>query len=710
MAELLLELFSEEIPASLQIRAVDEFKTQIAQKLKDANIQNKSVECYATPRRVSLVINGVAATQKDSVEEKRGPRVDAPEQAVQGFLRSTGQKLEDLEKRKTDKGEFYFSVVKKKGEDVSVALSKILQDFICSYTWAKSMRWGDNNIRWIRPLHNILCIFDGKVVPIEFGHLSSNDKSFGHRFLSPKEFKVTDFADYKKKLNDNFVVLDIEDRKKTILEGSEKLAKTCGLELKADPRLLDEIAGLVEYPVALLGRIEEKFMSVPQEALISAMRTHQKYFSLLNSKGELAPYFITVSNMKSADKGAQIISGNERVLRARLEDAKFFWDQDRKTKLEDRISDLEKVVFHAKLGSVADKITRMSELSKLLSVWIPHANLILVERAAKLCKVDLTTEMVGEFPELQGVMGSYYAIENGEEQAVADAIKEHYSPMGPGDACPTAPLSIAVSLSDKIDSLIGLFAVGEKPTGSKDPYALRRAALGVIRIILENNLRIPLSLLFEKAIDKYPKAVLKEKTEKKRKLLPVVGKGKRVKIKKEGVINELLEFLAERLRYSLKEQNIRHDLIQAVFDGGNEDDLNRLVQRVKALEEFLGKDDGANLLAAYKRAANIVAAEEKKDKTEYSGEADASLLKEKEEKDLHNLLVKTKPEIEKGLKDDDFAGVMKTLAKLRKPVDSFFDKVIVNDKDKAVRENRLLLLSTLREFVNRVANFGEIEG
>ncbi|MDA0781452.1 MAG: glycine--tRNA ligase subunit beta [Rickettsiales bacterium] len=711
MAQLLLELFSEEIPAGLQIKACKDFEEGIGQKLNDSSIEFESVNAYSTTRRVAVVVEGIQRTQKTSIEERRGPRVGSPDKAIEGFLSSTGLKIDELEQRTTDKGDFYFAVIKKESKSVSDTLAKVLQDFISSYTWAKSMYWGEHKIRWIRPLHNILCLFDGDVLPIQFGHITSNNKTSGHRFLGKKDIEVTDFSDYKQKLEQNSVILDIEDRKEIISKKINELAKSVGLKVKEDSKLLEEVAGLVEFPVPLLGTIEEKFMSVPQEVLITAMRSHQKYFSVVDDKKKIAPYFITVSNIKSSDDGKQIIAGNERVLRARLEDAKFFWDTDRRNTLESKIESLNKVIFHAKLGTVAQKVSRITDLSKFLAVWVPHANLVLVERAAKLSKADLTTEMVGEFPELQGFMGSYYAIESKEDNEVADAIKEHYKPVGPNDACPKAPLSVAVAIADKIDTLVGLFAINEKPTGSKDPYALRRAALGVIRLIVENKLHVPLKLLIEKSMSKYPPALFKiESQNKKRKLIPVGGKKRNAKFRQLRTTKELLDFIADRLRVLLKDRNIRHDIIQAVFDDGNEDDLTRLVAKAEALQDFLDKEDGINLLAAYKRATNIVLAEEKKDNVSYFEEPDVGFLEAGEEKSIYKIFNEIKPVIKQALKDDDFVLVMKELAKLRKPVDEFFDNVTVNCEDKDIRKNRLYLLSQLREFLNNVANFSKIEG
>lgn len=710
MAQLLLELFSEEIPAGLQISVKKDLKQIFEERLKKDGIDFKSVTCHSGARRVTVIVEGLPSELKDSVDERRGPRADAPEKAIEGFCKSAGIKKEQLKKKTTPKGDFYFAVIKNEAGNVSDVITDIVQDVICSYTWAKSMKWAENNIRWIRPLHNILCILDGKTLPVKFGHLKANNKSFGHRFMGSGEFEVKNFTDYEKKLRDNFVILDFEERKDMIRKEAELLAKSCGVTIREDEALLNEVAGLVEWPVPLLGRIEEKFMQVPKEVLITAMRSHQKYFSLLNSHGELAPYFITIANIKSSDKGAKIIHGNERVLRARLDDAKFFWDTDRRTSLESRAEGLQKIVFHKKLGTVYDKVERVSELAKLLSVWIPRANLILVERAAKLCKADLNTEMVGEFPELQGLMGSYYALESKEKPEIATAIKEHYSPAGAGDICPTEPVSVAVALADKVDTLTGLFAINEKPTGSKDPYALRRAAIGVIRIILENNLNIPLKLLFDKSISKYPQSIFKLE-KKSRKLLPIGGDKKdSVKHKREVLINSLLDFFADRLKALLKEQSVSPDLIHAVFDGGNEDELCRLVARVKALEAFLGTEDGKNLSAAYKRATNIVAAEEKKDKVKYEGEPDKSGLKTDEERELFTMFDELKSDVEKELKEENFENVMKILSKLRKPLDNFFEKVIVNCDDADLRKNRLLLLSQLRSLLDQVANFSKIEG
>lgn len=702
MAELLLELFSEEIPAGAQTKAVEDFKRIFAAKFEAAGVAYSKLECYCTPRRIAIVAEGLPLAQEASSEELKGPRTDAPAQAMEGFLKKTGLSLDQLEKRETPKGDFYFAVIKKEGRAISAFLVETIEDVISNYTWPKSMKWGNYNIRWIRPLHSIICLFDGEILPISFGHITSGNTTRGHRFLGNEEFEVSNFADYEAKLRKNYVILNQAERQKKIHDDAKKLAESVSSTIISDENLLVETANLVEWPVALIGRIEEKFMSVPPEVLIVTMRSHQRYFSLHNKQGGLAHYFITVSNNIAADGGIQIINGNERVLRARLEDAKFFWDQDRRHSLEDRVPGLEKVIFHAKLGTVLDKVRRITELAQVISVWVPMANLVLVERAAKLCKADLATGMVGELPELQGLMGGYYALQSKEDEEVAQAIKEHYSPVGASDSVPTAPLSVAVAIADKIDTLVGLFAIDEKPTGSRDPYALRRAALGVIRIILESSLRIPLKLLIEKAVSKYPAAVFKASDSDK--------KAEKAHEKQDRIVAELVAFFADRLRVLLKEQDIRHDIIEAVFNDGSEDDLTRLVNRAKAIASFIKTDDGSNLLAAYKRATNIVQIEEKKDAVVYRGNPSESLLQEDAEKAIYKLFSGLKPVVSKGLENEEFESVMQELAKLRRPVDAFFEGVKVNNDDAALRKNRLLLLAQFRELLNEVANFSKIEG
>ncbi|MCI0431132.1 MAG: glycine--tRNA ligase subunit beta, partial [Rhodospirillales bacterium] len=662
MAELFLELFSEEIPARMQARASDDLKRLVTDRLKEAGLAFSGASAYATPRRLALTVDGLPLAQPDVTEEKRGPRVGAPDQAVQGFLKSAGlSSLDQCEKRDTGKGEFWFAVLKKKGVKTVALLPALLTESFVALPWPKSMRWAGHQYRWVRPLHSVVATFDGALIggavdlggsSIKFGCTTS-----GHRFLDPSEIKVAGFGDYKVKLREGYVIVDPAERRAAIKEQTDKLAAAEGLTVKPDDALLDEVTGLVEWPAALMGHIDEQFMDTPSEVLTTSMRVNQKYFSLLDKNGKLAPRFLVVSNMETKDGGKAIVAGNERVLRARLSDAKFFWDQDRKVKLEERVPALKDIVFHARLGTVADKVSRTQTLAAELVPHIPGADVDQVRSAALLAKADLTTGMVGEFPELQGVMGRYYAMHEGEKQAVADAIAEHYAPLGPNDRCPTAPVSVAVALADKIDSLVGFFAIDEKPTGSKDPFALRRAALGVIRLIVENKLRLPLKRVFAAAHQSYAgeKAVF----------APLKS-------------NELLDFFADRLKVALREKGVRHDLISAVFALGGEDDLVRLLARVDALKRFLDSEDGANLLVAYRRASNIVRIEEKKDGKTYNSGVDGMLLRQEEEKALHQALAASGAAGGRALEGEDFTGAMGALAQLRAPVDAFFDKVTVN--------------------------------
>jgi glycyl-tRNA synthetase beta chain len=695
MAELLLELFSEEIPARMQARAAEDLKRLVTEKLKTAGLAFTRADSYATPRRLALVVDGLPLSQPDVTEEKRGPRVGAPEQAVQGFLKGAGlTSLDQCEKRDTGKGEFWFATVKKTGGKTIELLGALISGSLLALPWPKSMRWAYNSVSWVRPLHSIIATLDGDVVPgsLAFSddtRVAFGDKTLGHRFLSSGEIQVAGFADYKVKLKECFVIVDPAERRAIIQTQAEKLAAAEGLRVKPDEALLDEVVGLVEWPVLLMGKIDQAFMDIPPEVLTTTMRTNQKYFALLDKNGKLAPRFLVAANIETKDRGKAIVAGNERVLRARLSDAKFFWDQDRKVKLEERVPALKDIVFHAKLGTVADKVARLQTLAAELAAFIPGADVDQVRSAALLAKADLTSGMVGEFPELQGIMGRYYALHEGEKPTVADAIAEHYQPLGPNDRCPTSPVSMAVALADKIDSLAGFFAIDEKPTGSKDPFALRRAALGVIRLIVENKLRLPLvrmfgvaNQLFRNQNDKIPS------------------------LKSE----ELLDFFADRLKVALREKGVRHDLISAIFSLGGEDDLVRLLARVNALKSFLDTDDGANLLVAYRRASNIVKIEEKKDKVAYNGGSDAGKLQQAEEKSLHVALTSVSSSGAQHIKAEKFGSAMSELAKLRQPVDAFFDKVTVNSDDKDLRANRLRLLSEIRTTLNSVADFSQIEG
>ncbi|MBT3359369.1 MAG: glycine--tRNA ligase subunit beta [Rhodospirillales bacterium] len=692
MAELLLELFSEEIPARMQARAADDLKRLVTAGLKDSGLEFKKAEAYVTPRRLTLVVDGLPLAQPDVKDERKGPRVGSPEKAIEGFLKAAGlSNLDECETREDPKkGAFYVAVIERKGQAAAQALPEIVSAAMTALPWPKSMRWGDYGVRWVRPLHSILCLFDGASVPVEFNHVKAGSSTFGHRFLAPDEIKVSGFADYETKLRAAKVMLDPAERREVILAEAEKLAKDAGLQLKADKGLLAEVAGLVEWPVVRVGAIDEAFMDLPSEVLALSMRAHQKYFSTLDADGNLAPRFIFVANNEARDGGDEIVKGNERVLRARLSDAKFFWGQDRKAPLEKLVDTLGDRVFHARLGSDLARVTRIRELGKTISAHVEGANEADADRAALLCKADLTSEMVYEFPELQGIMGRYYALNDGEKAEVAEAVAEHYSPQGPGDDCPSNPLSVTVALADKIDMLVGFFAIDEKPTGSKDPFALRRAALGAIRLIVENGLRLPLFEVFERARTLYA--------------ADGISSAEALNVK------ELLDFFADRMKVHLREKGVRHDLIAAVFALGGEDDLVRLLARVDALAAFLDTEDGADLLTAFRRAANIVRIEEKKDGESYADEADGNLLRQDEEKELSGKLGEIMPQVAAHIRDERFDEAMGSLARLRKPVDAFFDDVTVNCEEPDLRRNRLRLLSTIRSALSQVADFSTIEG
>jgi len=692
MAELLLELFSEEIPARMQVQAAGNLKDLLVAALTDNGLAPESAETHSTPRRLTVVVRGVPEAQADVREERRGPRADAPEKAIEGFLKGAGVTRDDVEYREMPKGTFLFAIIERKGQSTAEVLPGLVEGAIARVPWPKSMRWGDRSERWVRPLHSILCLFDGATVPVTFGPVTSGNTTSGHRFHAPGTFAVTDFADYQARLRDAWVVLDRAERRQQIAEGAAQLAAAEGLRLKDDPGLLEEVAGLVEWPVPLIASIDDAFMDVPAEVLTSSMRAHQKYFSLLNADGSLAPRFGFVANMAAADGGRAIIAGNERVLRARLSDAKFFWDQDRSMPLSDRAPALDSIVFHAKLGTVAEKVQRVAALAADLSDGIPGADRDAARSAGLLAKADLTTGMVGEFPELQGIMGRYYARLDVEPEQVAEAIRSHYSPAGPADDCPSDPVAVAVALADKLDSLVGFFAIDERPTGSKDPFALRRAALGVIRIVLENGLRLPLDPALRQAFAGIQGDLTGD-------LLSV-----------DGVASGIITFMAERLRVHLRGQGVRHDLIAAVMALGTEDDLVRLVARVEALSGLVGSDDGANLLAAYRRAANILRIEEKKDGQTWNGPADRDLLSDPAEARLGQSLTEADLSANTALMAEDFAGAMASMAALRGPVDAFFEVVTVNADDPALRANRLKLLAEIRATLHRVADFSKIEG
>jgi glycyl-tRNA synthetase beta chain len=686
MAELLLELFSEEIPARMQARAAEDLSKLVTDGLKTADLAFDKVEALVTPRRLTLIVDGLPEKQPDLREERRGPRADAPEKAINGFLAGNGVTLDQCEKRETPKGVFLFAIVEQKGRAASEVIKDIIEDAMNKLPWPKSMRWADQKIRWVRQLDRILCLFDGKVIPVSYGPVTAGDTTRGHRFLAPAEFSVANAADYKEKLRAAKVMLDREERKQVILDGAKKLAASEGFALLEDNGLLEEVCGLVEWPVPVMGKVDDQFMDIPREVLETSMREHQKYFVVEDKNGKLAARFITVSNMITADNNAKIIAGNERVLRARLHDAKFFWDQDRKVTLQSRLPKLDSIVFHAKLGSLAERVLRLRGLAREVSAEIPGCDVKLADRAAEIGKADLVSQMVFEFTELQGLMGKYYAENDGEAPEVANAIAEHYAPAGPSDMCPTAPVSVALALAEKLDTLAGFFAIDEKPTGSKDPFALRRAALGVIRLVLENGLRLPLRRLFAFAVSQYPAT-----------------------IRRDEAVEDLLVFFADRLKVHLRERGVRHDLVSAVFALDGEDDLVRLLARVEALSDFVSGESGVNLMAGYKRASNILRIEEKKDDMSYEADVSADLLSLEEERKLYEALIDVRHKASPLLRDEDYAAAMTEFARLREPVDAFFEKVTVNSDNAAERANRLKLLAQIRTALHDIADFSKIE-
>jgi glycyl-tRNA synthetase beta chain len=715
MPDLLLELFSEEIPARMQERAAEDLRRLVETKLAALKLSGTAARSYVTPRRLALVVEGLPERQPDREVEVKGPRVGAPEQAIAGFLRSAGlASIEQTEIRDTGKGSFHFAVNRVAGQAIEAALAQILTEVLDTFPWPKSMRWAGHSVRWVRPLHNILAILtrdDGErtIVPLAWALdrdtetpsvLQANAFTYGHRFMAPGRIEIPDHHEYQSSLRDARVIVDPAERKRTILTEGAKLAAAEGLRVKADAGLLDEVAGLVEWPVVRMGRIEPRFMDLPPEVLTTSMRTHQKYFACETSDGKVAPFFIVVGNTITRDGGVQMIAGNERVLRARLSDAQFFWDLDRKAPLESRVEKLQDRVFHAKLGFVRDKVARMMRLAAVLVEFVPGAEIAAAQRAALLAKADLSSALVGEFPELQGVLGRYLALHDGELPDVAQAIARHYAPAGISDETPSAPLDMVVALADKLDTLVGFFFIDEKPTGSKDPFALRRAALGVIRIILDNGLRLPLVLVIQAALGELWKLASLASLEQPSAPAPNAG----------AVESELLDFFADRLKVFLREQGVRHDLVAAVFALGGEDDLVRLLARVRALQGFLGTDDGANLLVAYRRASKIVAIEEKKDGTAYRDPVDRGQLAQPEEHALAAALEETGEASDALLKAEDFTGAMAQLAKLRRPVDDFFEQVTVNVDNPDLRANRLRLLAQIWTTLNRVADFSKIEG
>ncbi len=707
MSELLLELFSEEIPARMQVRASEDLRRLVGEGLKARGLETGEAKNFSTPRRLVLVIHGVPAKSPAISEEKKGPRVGAPEQAVQGFLKSAGlSTLSDAEIVKDEKkGDYYVARIDKPGRAAAEIIAETVHEVLGKFPWPKSMRWGSSAFQWVRPLQSMMCLLGGKIIPLEWAGITSGDIVSGHRFLGGEPFKVKDFADYEGKLLAHKVVLDSAKRAASIAEQARALAKDAKLELVEDEALLNENAGLTEWPVVLMGSFEKEFLSVPAECLMTSMKAHQKCFSLRDPKTKkLANKFLLVSNLTAKDAGLQIISGNEKVIRARLSDAKFFWDQDLKKPLDEMASALSGITFHEKLGSQKDRVERVAELAFQIAGAV-DANPEDARRAAQVCKADLVSGMVGEFPELQGLMGRYYAEHAGTKAEIARAIELHYKPKGPTDTVPREDqgdaVAIAVALADKLDTLVGFWAINEKPTGSGDPYQLRRAALGVISIVLENDLRLPLVTAIESAHPAIRKSMKGTKLSGH-----VDSNGRQVNV--ETV--DLLTFFADRLKVFLKDQGKRHDLIDAIFSLGGQDDLALIVRRVEALDAFLKTDDGTNLLAGVKRAANILSIEEKKDKKSYAGTYDLKLLKEVEETALAAKIEEVKQDTVAAINVENFAGAMRALAELRPPVDAFFDKIMVNVDDPKIRENRLKLLSEIRAATQTVADFSKIAG
>jgi glycyl-tRNA synthetase beta chain len=771
MPDLLLELFSEEIPARMQARAAEDLRKLVTDRLVDAGLVYDGAKAFVTPRRLALAVHGVLVRQPDVREQKKGPRVGAPENAIAGFLKAAGLKSIGEAKVQPDKkGDFYVAVIEKPGRAAIEVIGDILPDVIKGFPWPKSMRWGVRSkepgaLNWVRPLHSILATFgpeteEPDIVPFSVDGIAAGNQTRGHRFLAPEPFTVRRFADYQHKLDKAKVVLDAERRRDIILAEAKHLAFAQGLELVEDDGLLAEVAGLVEWPVVLMGSFDRRFLDIPPEVIRATIRNNQKCFVLRDAAhARLVDKFILVANIEAEDGGEAIIAGNERVIRARLADAKFFYDTDLKTRLEDRLPKFEDIVFHEKLGTQAERIERIERLAAELAPLV-GADVEKAKRAARLCKADLLTEMVGEFPELQGTIGKYYAEAQGEDEAVAHAIEDHYKPKGPDDLVPTDPVSVAVALADKIDTLVGFWAIDERPTGSKDPYALRRAALGVIRLILENDLNFALNgavrtairIAGSKEVELISKiASFQGSPSEQREFLAFYGVPfmrsfsaatgvtagtsghpsffKFVwfdpeffqetfstfpmliqEYKPPDKVRDLLVFFADRLKVQLREHGARHDLVDAVFALEGEDDLLLIVRRVEALGKFLDTEDGKNLLAGYKRATNIIRIEEKRDNREYAGAPDPKLYQQAEEVTLAQEIALAKDRAARAIENEDFEAAMRPMARLRSSVDAFFDKVTVNVDDEKLRENRLKLLNEIRAATRAVADFSRIEG
>ena len=739
--DLLIELFSEEIPARMQPRAREDLKRLITDGLVDAGLTYASAGAFSTPRRLALAVEGLTAESKPVREERKGPRTDAPEKAIEGFLRSTGLTLDQLERRAEKKGEVFFAVIEKPGRKAADIVAEVLDATIRDFPWPKSMRWGSGSLRWVRPLHSIIAILSdeggAQVVPLTVDGIEAGDTTRGHRFMAPDAFRVTGFDDYAAKLRRARVMLDPAEREAAIRQEAANLAFARGWEIMPDEGLMTELAGLVEWPVPLMGVIEQRFLDLPPEVLQTSMKEHQKFLSARNPKTGRIEGYVTVANIETPDHGATILAGNQRVLAARLSDAAFFWENDlreARAGMESWKEGLKAVTFHAKLGSQADRVERIAALAREIAPAV-GADPDQAEQAAKVAKLDLRSAMVGEFPELQGTMGRYYAQAAGLPDAVADAARDHYSPLGPSDEVPSAPVSVAVALADKLDTLTGFWAIDEKPTGSKDPFALRRAALGVIRLVLGNGVRLNLSktvgsqiaFLFSQlqmrgfeeqvvSLDALPDDIATDARMRiEARMVPsdpesgVQGLGRHEKWGAQTT-SDLLSFLHDRLKVHLRDQGIRHDVIDAVLAMPGSDDLTLVVRRATALNGMLASEDGPNLLQGLKRAANILAQAEEKDGVEYSFGADPKFAETDEERALFAALDAAEPKIAAAMQAEDFPAAMSAIAALRAPIDAFFEAVQVNTDNQVVRRNRLNLLSRIREAGRLIADFGKVEG
>jgi len=751
MPDLLIELFSEEIPARMQAKAADDLKRLLTDGLVEAGLTYAGAAALATPRRLTLAVEGLLAASPDTREERKGPRVDAPEKAIEGFLRGAGLTRDQLEARDTGKGQVWFATIEKKGRPAADIVAEVLEKAIRNFPWSKSMRWGNGNLRWVRPLHSILCILTdeqgSEVVPLDVDGIVSGDTTEGHRFMGAGRFAVTSFDDYVAKLRKNHVVLDPQERADHIWVEAHNMGFAQGLDVVEDKGLLAEVAGLVEWPVVLMGDIAEEFIDLPAEVLQTSMKEHQKFFSVRNPKTGRIEKFVTVANRETADDGATILAGNQKVLAARLADAKFFWENDlrslRATGMEGMVKPLENVTFHRKLGSQAERITRIEALAREMAPLI-GASADVAASAARVAKADLSSEMVYEFPELQGVMGRYYALACDLPEAVANACEMHYSPLGPSDDVPQEPVTVAVALSDKLDTLTGFWTIDEKPTGSKDPYALRRAALGVIRIILHNNLRLRLDRFIDSQLLKHEIAQNRDVAEERElaalnstldeiadhgvfgaafrvvidaldgaENAPGTGEGsflRRIEEKMPDQSVDLLGFIHDRLKVHLRAEGIRHDVIDACLNMPGNDDLTLLVKRAQALAAFLKTDDGENLLQGYKRANNILSQAEAQDGVEYSYGADVKFAEDPSEKALFAALDDAQAAIGPAMEGEDFEAAMSAMAALRAPIDAFFEAVKINSENQIVRRNRLNLLARIRDICHGVADLTRIEG